>query len=233
MRLLLVALVMTLGQFIPITADAKTIRLKNGKALEGEVESMTEQEITVAITGVGSLTLSRAEVVGIDDAPPATDSSEHQGQVFINSEWMSVEAAQTVSASVTKANQSQQPSDYKPGRFTYYGSSEEDVAQAQRDLERAIRQKAPKEDIERLKQVIRLNKQRLAAREAEQKREEARLEAKRQQAKAKPDDTDGFAEQSRKEWRKATGNESGSVRVGHTEAVRDPMTGETLGYTTY
>lgn len=203
MRGQLILMAVVVGQIISLTTEAKTIHLKNGKALEGEVESMTDDDITVAIPGVGSMTFARTEVVGIDAPPP-----EHQGQVFINGEWMSVEAAQLVSASWARDRQSEQPAanlqpnpHYESAKSLYQrGQYEQAEAKAQRALENAIRH-GDKATAQTMQQLIResrrlqseqrqkdrereaVEKQEQEQRAAEERKQQALEEEKRQQEK--------------------------------------------------
>ena len=61
---------------MPLRAVAKNaVHLHNGNVLEGTVRWVNDKEIVLDVDGVGSLTLSRAEIVAIDGEVPATTNA--------------------------------------------------------------------------------------------------------------------------------------------------------------
>ena len=131
-------------------------------------------------------------------------------------------------------HQPQQPSDYKPVRRTRYGASEQSVASAQRDLEYAIRHNAPDEEIERLRQAVRANRENLASQEEAEKEMEARQEAEerrteeRKQAKKAKEEESGSGELAERKlgaWSKPVEFGSfGGLSVGTVDSNGSPVT---------
>jgi len=69
MKSRVIVLMIVVGTLLPAIASGEVIHLKNGNTLQGEVESTKEQEVTVNIPGLGTLTLKRDEIASIEDLP--------------------------------------------------------------------------------------------------------------------------------------------------------------------
>ena len=218
MRLLLILLVIAVASLISPSAHAKTVRLKNGNSLHGEVEYPNEHQVVVDIPGVGKLTFHKDEIAAIEESSDQTSRQEIPPPQ---------ESGTPPSRETGNSQRRYQQRTYHD--YPYYSETEEGLAKAQRALERAIKTHAVSE-IRQLKDTIQririsLTEQR-ESREAEEQRER-----KKEQLEA---------EQRSVEAKQAKRAKSGSPGIGESAGGKftpieqlptylDPLTGRTCG----